>query len=420
MNPRAGARRPLAGSSSAELSKSSNSALGRRHKPDYGLLVAMLLLVAIGLIVIYSISPAISAQLGSNVSSSHFMTKQILYLSLGFGAFAGASLLPLSIWSKLYKVVIGTAIVSFFLLFIPALSITYLGATRWVDLGPISYQPAELLKFGLVFYVAAFLAHKIKNRQINDNSTTRWFMIIMAATGLEIVIIQRDLGTMVPIAAIMLTMLYISGIAKKRFFAIVVILVVMAGVSILPFQHRRERVFTFLDSTSDSQDSGWHINQALIAVGTGGLVGKGLGQSVQAFGYVPEAANDSIFAIMAEKFGFIGMLAVFSIYGALLLRIVDIMKRAPNHYLQLICSGVFAWIAVQAFVNIGAMLNIMPLTGVTLPFLSFGGTSLIFSMAALGVVFNISKYTKMGSLNERAEDEDSDGRRGLRRARYAA
>jgi len=397
-----------------------HTALGRQHRPDYGLLVAMLLLVSIGLVVIYSISPAISAQLKGETNSNHFMYRQLQFLAFGFLAFFAASSLPLAIWGKLYKVVIATAVVSFFMLFIPALSITYLGATRWVHIGPINYQPAELLKFGLVFYVAAFLAQKIRSNSVNDDATTKWFLLILGLTGLEIVIIQRDLGTMIPIASIMLAMLYVSGIAKRRFMVIVAALVLAAGLSILPFQHRRERVFTFLNSESDSQDSGWHINQALIAVGTGGLMGRGLGQSVQAFGYVPEAANDSIFAIMAEKFGFIGMILIFAVYGTLLLRILTIAQRAPNHYLQLICTGVFAWLAIQAFVNIGAMLSIMPLTGVTLPFLSFGGTSLVFTMAALGVVFNISKYTQFGKISEGTANANSDGRRGLGRARYAA
>jgi cell division protein FtsW len=397
-----------------------HTALGRRHRPDYGLLVGMLMLVAIGLVVIYSISPALSVQLKGDVSANHFMYRQIMYLVFGFTAFIAGTGLPLSVWGKLYKLIIGLAVISFFLLFIPATSITYLGATRWVHIGPINYQPAELLKFGLVFYVSAFLAHKIKSRQIDNDSVSKWFLVVLAVTGLEIVVIQRDLGTMIPIAAIMLAMLYVAGIARRRFYAIVGVLIIAAGMSILPFQHRRERVFTFLNSSSDSQDSGWHINQALIAVGTGGLMGKGLGQSVQAFGYVPEAANDSIFAIMAEKFGFIGMIVVFIIYGVLLIRVLEVARRAPNHYLQLVCVGVFAWIAVQAFVNIGAMLSIMPLTGVTLPFLSFGGTSLVFTMTALGIVFNISRYTQVGNLNEGAVNADSYGRRRVGRSRYTA
>ena len=418
MRPRQ--RAVMSARSGVESAATLHSVLGRRHKPDYGLLTAMLFLVAIGLVVIYSISPALSVQLNGNVDSNHFMYRQLLFLLCGFTAFAFGSSVPLTLWAKLYRYIIIAAIVSFFLLFIPAFSITYLGATRWVHIGPINYQPAELLKFGMLFYVAAYLAQKVRSREIDSDETTRWFLIVMALTGLEIVIIQRDLGTMIPIAAIMLTMLYVSGMAKRRFLAILGVLVLAAALSILPFQHRRERVFTFLNSSADAEGSGWHINQALIAVGSGGVMGEGLGKSVQAFGYVPEAANDSIFAIMAEKFGFVGLMVVFAIYGGLLLRILDVAQRAPNHYLQLIAVGVFAWLAIQAFVNIGAMLGIMPLTGVTLPFLSFGGTSLVFTMTALGVVFNISRYTLLGRLNEGAQHVDSDGRRRVGRPRYAA
>jgi cell division protein FtsW len=204
------------------------------------------------------------------------------------------------------------------------------------------------------------------------------------------------MGTMIPIAAIMLAMLYLSGISMKRFMTIITVIVVGGALAIGMAGHRRARVLTFLNPDADTSGSGYHINQALIAVGSGGMFGKGLGRSVQAYGYLPEAANDSIFAIMAEKFGFIGMLVVFSIYGGLLFRIIGIVNRAPNTYLRLVSGGVFAWMGVQAFVNIGAMLSIMPLTGVTLPLLSFGGTSLIFTLAALGVVFHISRYTRLG------------------------
>lgn len=182
----------------------------------------------------------------------------------------------------------------------------------------------------------------------------------------------------------------------KRFTMIVATILIGGALAIASAGHRRARVLTFLHPENDKSGSGYHINQALIAVGSGGLFGKGLGRSVQAYGYLPEAANDSIFAIMAEKFGFVGMMAVFTIYGAMLFRILGIVSRAPNNYLRFVSGGVFAWMTVQAFVNIGAMLSIMPLTGVTLPLLSFGGTSLIFTLAALGIVFHISRYTKLG------------------------
>lgn len=392
---------------SAAAPTNAMSSLGRRHRPDYILMLCMVMLLSIGLIVIYSVSPAISAQLAGDVDPNHFMYRQLMFLALGFGVFITASLLPLGFWEKIQKYIIWFAVISFFFLLIPALSLNYGGATRWVHIGPVNYQPAELLKFGLIFYLALFFTAKIKTGALNTKKTLYTFMAIMAAIAVEIVVLQKDLGTMIPIVAIMLTMLYLSGISMKRFVMVVAIIVIGGVLAIGSAGHRRERVLTFLNPEADRSGSGYHINQALIAVGSGGLFGKGLGRSVQAYGYLPEAANDSIFAIMAEKFGFVGMLVVFAIYGALLFRILTIVNRAPNNYAKLVAGGIFAWLCIQAFVNMGAMLSIMPLTGVTLPLLSFGGTSLIFTLAALGVVFHISRYTKLGNEVTPAEDERS-------------
>lgn len=390
-----------------DVAKASSDVLGRKHRPDYILMLMIMMLLAIGLIVIYSVSPAISAQLTGDVDPNHFMYRQLFFLLLGFGVFGATSLLPLSIWAKLQKYIIWFAVISFFFLLIPALSLNYGGATRWVHIGPFNYQPAEMLKFGLIFYLALFFSMRIKDRTLQTPQTTYIFMAIMGAIALEIVVLQKDLGTMVPILAIMLTMLYLSGISMKRFTLIVATILIGGALAIGSAGHRRDRVLTFLHPESDVTGSGYHINQALIAVGSGGIFGKGLGRSVQAYGYLPEAANDSIFAIMAEKFGFVGMLVVFTIYGSMLFRIIKIVNRAPNNYLKFVSGGVFAWMCVQAFVNIGAMLSIMPLTGVTLPLLSFGGTSLIFTLAALGIVFNISRYTKLGHASDIPERRGS-------------
>lgn len=396
------------------------SSMGRKHRPDYLLFLSMTALLVVGLVVIYSVSPAISARLVGDVDPNHFMYRQIMFLALGFGVFAFASFIPLKFWQIIHKYILWIAIGSFFLLLIPALSINYGGATRWVSIGPINYQPAELLKFGLIFYMAIFFADKIKSGTLSSKNTMYAFLIIFLATSAEIVILQKDLGTMIPIAAILLTMLFLSGISMKR-FSIVLLIIGVAGVlSIAGAGHRRERVFTFLNPNTDTSGSGYHINQALIAVGSGGLFGKGLGRSVQAYGYLPEAANDSIAAIMAEKFGFVGMVAIFTAYGILLFRLINNVLLSPSTYLRLISAGIFAWMSVQAFVNIGAMLGIMPLTGVTLPLLSFGGTSLIFTLAALGVAFNISRYTKYSDETSGRQDyEDTSRGRGLGRARYS-
>lgn len=401
--------------------KNSDSILGRKHKPDYILVLCIAVLLAIGLVVIYSVSPAISARLVGDVDPNHFMYRQLLFLGIGSAVFTFASLVPLSFWNKIQRYIIWFAIASFFFLLIPFLSINYGGATRWVSLGPLNYQPAELLKFGLVFNMALFFTHRIRSKQLESQQTTYAFLTIFVAISLEIVIMQKDMGTMIPIAAILLVMLYLSGVSTKRFASIIAIIAIGGVLAIASAGHRRARVLTFLNPSSDVSGSGYHINQALIAVGSGGVFGKGLGRSVQAYGYLPEAANDSIVAIMAEKFGFTGMIGIFALYGALLFRLITLVDRAPNTYLRLVSGGIFAWMSIQAFVNIGAMLGIMPLTGVTLPLLSFGGTSLIFTLAALGVAFNISRYTSLGTNDqERGGDADTTRRRRLGRSRYAA
>lgn len=397
MSPSArGVRRP-------RQQRGTEEQLGRRHRPDYILALAILMLLAVGLVVIYSVSPAISAQLGSDVNPNHFMYRQLRFLAIGGAVFFAASHIPLKFWAFIQKYIIWFAVISFFFLLVPALSLEYGGATRWVHIGPVNYQPAEVLKFGLVFAMAAFFTKRVKGGTLNESATSYAFLGIMALIAAEIVILQKDLGTMVPIVAIMLMMLYLSGVSMKRFVMVSGIILIAGVLAIAGAGHRRARVLTFLNPDADVSGSGYHINQALIAVGSGGMFGKGLGQSVQAYGYLPEAANDSIFAIMAEKFGFLGLMVVFAIYGALLFRMLAIVHRAPNTYLRFVAGGIFAWMSVQAFVNIGAMLSIMPLTGVTLPLLSFGGTSLVFMMAALGVVFHISRYTTLGSVDDTAE-----------------
>jgi cell division protein FtsW len=201
----------------------------------------------------------------------------------------------------------------------------------------------------------------------------------------------------------------------------------LAGVGALAVAvapHRIERLTTFLSPNNDIEGSGYHINQALIAVGSGGLFGLGLGKSVQAYGYLPEAANDSIFAIYAEKFGFIGTLLVVALFGYLLIKLAKIVQHAPNTFTRLVATGVFAWIGSHTIINIGAILGILPLTGITLPFLSYGGSSLIFIMAAVGLALNVSRYSLSDRVvkSERARTSNanrSNGRRH-RRPRYAS
>jgi len=361
----------------------------------------MSILMLLGLVVIYSISPALTARINSagyTLDQNHFMYRQVAYLAVGVMAFVAASLVPLGWWKKYQnKLLIGGLALCLVPIILKgtAISLCTNGACRWINLGFVSLQPAEIVKFALLIFLAGFLAKRMSENKLNDrNETLIPLGIVMAAISLVVIVLQKDLGTGITFFGIAVTMLYVAGLSKK-YFGMALLVVLGAGLLlIVTSPHRLERIGTFFNGAADdASGAGYHINQALIAVGSGGITGKGLGRSIQAFGYLPEAANDSIFAIFAEKFGFLGTVAVLGIFAALFMRLLKVMDMAANNYHKLLVAGVFGWIFTHTIVNIGAMLGIFPLTGITLPFLSFGGTSLLFIMAALGLGLNVSRYT---------------------------
>lgn len=363
----------------------------RRHRPDFVLLILALILLGAGLVLMYSISPALAAQ-GGSVGDNYFVTRQFVAIIFGIIAFFVVAKVPLRHWQKWQKPLIVVTI----LLSIASIASGGI-ANRWIQFGFFSFQPVELVKFVLIILLAGFLAQIVQRGGFHDFKQLKPLLIIFAILGFIIVVLQRDLGSAIVLAAITGVMAFMAGFPMKKLLIGVLIVFALVGVAISSTPYRRDRLMTFMNPERDCQNDGYHACQALIAVGSGGLMGLGLGRSVQAYGYLPEAENDSIFAIFAEKFGFIGVVTLIGMLGSLLLRILNIMQRAPNLYYQLICAGVFTWLAVQAFINIAAMVGLLPLKGITLPFVSYGGTSLIFSMAALGLVFNISYYTNMRS-----------------------
>lgn len=391
----------------------------------------MSILMLLGLVVIYSISPALTARInaaGNTLDQNHFMYRQVVYLAVGVLAFIAASLVPIDWWRKYQNKLLIAGLV---LCMVPiiasgtALSLCTNGACRWINLGFVTLQPAEIVKFALLIFLAGFLAKRITEGKLNSPNETLWpLAIIMGVISLVVIVLQKDLGTGIAIFGIAVTMLYVAGLQKKYFGMALLGIAGLGLLFIITSPHRLERVATFFGGhAQDAADTGYHINQALIAVGSGGLTGKGLGRSIQAFGYLPEAANDSIFAIFAEKFGFLGTLAVLAIFAALFVRLLKVMDNAGNQYHKLLVAGVFGWIFTHTVVNIGAMLGIFPLTGITLPFLSFGGTSLLFIMGALGLALNASRYTVHQNPNSHDEGgaahEDRRSRRGVGRTRYA-
>lgn len=398
--------------------------LGRKHRPDYFMVVLIIALALIGLVVLFSISPALTG--GNDAASTWFMLRQVAFLAAGVAAFFIASRVPLDVWRKHgSKIFVIALIVCFILPIMGWLSIPpahcTLGACRWFSLGDIgTFQPAELLKFGTVLFVSGFLAVRIARDELNSyRKTLAPLGLIMLVALFVIVIMQKDLGTGIALAAIVLIQLIISGLRLKNLAVILATAAAAGATSILLVPHRLARIATFFGQGNETAD--YHINQALIALGSGGLTGRGLGQSVQAFGWLPEAIHDSIFAILGETLGFVGLFVIIAIFGLLLRQIITKADFIENVYLRLIVAGVFGWIAAHVVLNIGAMTHLVPLTGITLPLVSFGGTSMLFIMASLGVVFAISGYTTHRKVKAEGEIEHASplGGRRFGRSRYA-
>jgi cell division protein FtsW len=402
-------------SSAAGTAGGAGLAGARKHRPDYWLVILCLVMLSIGLIVVYSISPALSKAEG--VGSTHYVNKQLLAIALSAVAFIATAKIPLNTWRLLYKpLLIAAAAVTLVTLLMPV-NPDY-PARRWISLGSFSIQSVEFLKFAVLIWLAGMLSERIRLGRITDSTETlKPLAYAVIALGIVVAGIQSDLGSMGVLVAMMGTMAFVAGMPIKRLLMIGGVIAAIGLIAISSTPYRRDRLATFLHPEQDCQAAGYQACQALIAVGSGGMVGLGLGRSVQAYGYLPEAANDSIFAIYAEKFGFLGVTVLLGILIAFFSRLKSIAERAPDHFSRLLVIGILSWLSVQAAINIGAMIGLLPLKGITLPLISSGGTSVIFVAAAVGLAFQVSYYTSFAPPRMRETntgnpyDDTRDGRR---------
>jgi cell division protein FtsW len=397
----------------------------RKHKSDRVILYAILTLIAIGLVIIYAIGPMranlLNSAYGMSYESDYFFKHHLLSVGIALAVFFAAfKLFP---YEKLHKIAKPLMIVAllasvglWFLAEIHSpLAICELGACRWLRIGGSSFQPAELLKLGLVIYLADFIATKKQEGTIGK--VKDFWVPIVTVWGLSLFLVivkQSDLGTGLAIIAIVLGVLLISGISLKQYLAALAV-VGLAGVAVIVSSpYRLQRVFTFV-GTGDN-DSSYHVENAMMAIGTGGLTGVGIGNSVQATGYLPESINDSVFAILGETFGFVGLLVILGIFAVIMHRILKVSEMSADLEARLIAVGMFAWMAMHVVANIMSMTGLIPVTGVTLPLLSYGGTSMMFISAGLGLVMQLSCYTE----REVIKNEDISSRRGLGGTHYAS
>ena len=363
----------------------------KSHHPDYILLGAVTILIVLGLVMLSSASNVKSLdQFGQPY---YYLKHQLLYgLLIGVLCASIAYKINYRVLKKLSFFIFLVAIALLLLTLLPGLGFRAGGSTRWISFGEYSFQPSEIAKLALIIYLASWLDDKTKLINSFKNVFVPFLIILSLVVGP--IILQPNIGT----AGVMgLTAIAIFFAAGARFWQVGSILLMgitalFAYVKIFP--HATNRFLIFIHPELDPQGAGYQINQALLAVGSGRVFGLGLNQSIQKYNYLPEPMGDSIFAIIAEELGFIGVAIIMALFVTLAIRGFRIAKEAPDNYAKLLAVGITSWLVIQAFVNIAAISGLMPLTGVPLPLVSYGGTAFLVSLSGVGILLNISKYSK--------------------------
>lgn len=361
----------------------------KRNRPtsDYWLLGAVILMSLLGLIMVMSSSVIVSYErFGSNYV---YFTRQFIYFGLGILAMTITSIIDYRFWRKNATIFMIIGLVLLVLVFIPGIGVKLGGAHRWIGFGPVTIQPSEVIKLVFIIYLAAWLESRGKN--IREFKEVFMPFIIMVSLLGVLILKQPDLGTFTVVAVISVVIVYVNGAALSQLLTIAIGGATAFLLLIRTSSYRWERFITFLNPSSDLLGSGYQINQAQLALGSGGLFGLGFGKSLQKYLYLPQPHVDSIFAVMTEELGFLRIVPIILLYVFIVVRGLAIAKIAPDGFGRLIAVGITTWILFQTFVNIAAISGLLPLTGVPLPFISFGGSSLVMLLAGVGILLNISK-----------------------------
>ncbi len=349
------------------------------------------LLLVIGLIMLYSVSTVESLERFGN--TTHFLRSQIFQG-------AGLGLLSLYIcykidyhwWQKLVPYIIAGSLILLVMVKMPGIGFSAGGASRWIHVGPLFFQPAELAKLAIIVYCAAWAASR--KEHLHDFLSGVLPMLSIIGLFALLILWQPDFGTMIALLGTALVMIIAAGVPWKW---IVSLVVVGAGLLLLLIKlepYRAARLFTFLNPELDPKGAGYQISQALMAVGSGGVWGLGYGQSRQKHNYLPEVLGDSVFAVVAEELGLVRVLGIFAVFTFFFIRGFQVAAKAPDLFGRLLAAGLTAMITLQVIINIGATIGLLPLTGIPLPFFSYGSSALIVNLTAVGILLNVSKQIK--------------------------
>ncbi|SEN05825.1 putative lipid II flippase FtsW [Lihuaxuella thermophila] len=359
-----------------------------RGKPDFWLILLTFVLLGFGLIMVFSTS--YYKGLTDYQDSYYFFKRQLGYGLVGLLFFFIFSNIPYTVYRKYVGMILIFSLVSLVAVLIPHVGEIRNGARRWVDLYFLSFQPSEYVKLGMIIYTASIM---VKKQPVIDHFK-RSVLPPLTVIGLVCLLLyaQPHFSAIVIILTTCMTIIFCAGVRLRHLFFLA-----MAGVPVLIGamflgDYRKERLDTLMDPLSDPTDKGYQITQSLIAIGPGGLTGSGLGNSIQKMAYLPEAHTDFIFSIIAEELGFIGSALLISLFILLIVRGVLIALQSPDQFGSLLGIGIVTLIAVETFFNLGVVTALLPVTGVPLPLISYGGTALIIKLIELGILLNISRY----------------------------
>jgi cell division protein FtsW len=362
----------------------------KRTTPDFILLIVTLTLLAVGLIMVYSAS-AVWADYKFD-DSFFFAKRQTLFAGVGIVAMFFIMNINYWTWRTLAKLILIVCFVMLVLVLIPGIGNERNGSRSWIGVGAFSIQPSEFMKLAMIAFLAKFLSE-------NQKLITSFKKGLIPSLGLvfiafAMIMLQPDLGTGTVMVGTSVVMIFVAG-ARVGHFAMFGLLGIAGFVGlVISAPYRMKRITSFMDPWSDPLGSGFQMIQSLYAIGPGGLFGLGLGESRQKFFYLPEPQTDFIFAILAEELGFIGGSFILLMFSLLLWRGIRIALGAPDLYGSFLAVGIIAMIAIQVMINVGVVTGLMPVTGITLPFLSYGGSSLTLMLMAVGVLLNISRYAR--------------------------
>lgn len=362
--------------------------------PDYILLGISIILLILGVLILASVSASLSLEKFG--STFYFLNHQLLFglipgLILAFISFR----IPLNFLKKWSLVLLLINLVLLTMVFLPKIGAGVGGATRWINLGVISFQPAEFLKLTFILYLAAWLSSRTPTPLLHKSGggfgqTLIAFLLVIGLISL-LLIFQPNVSTLGIIVLVASLMYFLANTPLWHSILIILtgVISLFSLIKIAPY--RAARLLVFLNPETDPMGIGYQIKQALIAIGSGGIFGLGLGMSRQKFGFLPQSISDAIFPIFSEETGFLGSLILISLFLIFLWRAFKISKETPDKFSQLLSLGISSWISIQAFVNIGSMIGILPLSGIPLPFISYGGTHLVAELIGIGILLNISK-----------------------------